>query len=155
MRSSPRRAYIVAMDDAALDELTKQITSALAPVVRKELERVIDEALAGYVRRAAAPQEPAPVVVPVTKRRGRAPARKVESRAKMADLPDTQKAALAAIQAALVGHPEGLHAEKLREAMGLPGGVRRRLALVLRKAVASGGIRREGQRRGTTYFLKK
>ncbi|MBI2388006.1 MAG: hypothetical protein HYV09_00185 [Deltaproteobacteria bacterium] len=51
----------------------------------------------------------------------------------------------------LKGNPEGMRAEAIREALGVP---RKELPRVFNQLVEGGALRKEGQKRATTYFVK-
>jgi hypothetical protein len=131
------------MDEENLASITKEISDALAPVVLKLLERSVRAEVERRVHRMLV-GEPAAATKPSA-----APASPRARKKARGEL------SLEAVRAALLDKPEGLLAEKLRVAMGLPDSARRRLALVLSKAVAAKQIVRKGQKRGATYFLKK
>ena len=147
------------MDEEALTALANEISAALSPIVRKEIDRRIREGLARLFERRSAPR-PSPKAdaarvkaesdhgLGAARRQTRGVLGKV-SNAKAGDL------SLETVKAALKEHPKGLRTERLRKAMGLPDSARRRLALVLRKAVSNGELARRGQKRATTYALKR
>jgi hypothetical protein len=150
------------MDEEALTALTNEIATALAPMVRKEMDRRIREGLARLFERRSVPRaKPAAAAVRTEIERGLVAARS-QTRAMVGKTGKSKggelslEAVKAALQdAAAQGNTKGLRTERLRMAMGLPDSARRRLALVLRKAVSNGEIARKGQKRATTYALKK
>lgn len=131
------------MVEENLEAVAKEISDALAPVVLKLLEKNVRAEVERRIHRLLV-GESAATPKPAASPRTTAPRKKARG-----DL------SLDAVRAALADKPEGLLAEKLRVAMGLPDSARRRLALVLSKAVASKQLVRKGQKRGATYFLKK
>jgi hypothetical protein len=143
------------MDEETLASLTNEIATALAPIVRKLLDEKVNDALALVFGQRS------PAARATSKRAAKLPKRVKEARtvkpprAVKVATPKRGEISLDAIKAALQGQPMGLRTEKLRMTMGLPDSARRRLALVLRKAVVDGELSRKGQKRATTYSLKK
>ena len=165
------------MDEEALNALKAEIAAALTPIVWKEMDRRIREGLARIFERRGAPRPtPSPSAgevkaeidsglaaarrqVRTTKPRKAPPAKTAPPAAKPVAPAKPKKGkgelSIDAIRAALTGRPDGLRSEALREQMGLDRRARRRLALVLTKAVRNGILTRKGERRTTTYALKK
>lgn len=135
------------MDEELIEE-ANEIAAALAPLVQKQMQRLVHDALARRCGQRKASESRAAISKPKT-------AAPPAARSAKRDVPKEAAEVLTAIKDVLAGHTAGLRVEDLREALGYPGSARRRLALVLRKAVTSGDIRRKGNRRGTTYFPKK
>lgn len=163
---STRRLTSAAMDESTLAELTSGIVAALEPIVRRELLRLEREALARHFGRPQGRQTSAPApktapalkAAPKRKAASKGPAPKPAALAKKAAAPaKTTRGDLSveAIVAALTGREDGLRAEMLRKAMGLKDEQRRPLQGVLKQAVAMGLVTRKGEKRTTTYALKK
>ncbi len=142
------------MDDAAtltieMNEIRNEVVSALAPIVEKEMNRLLREAIGRRYgarapkveRRESMKRLLAPAATPV-------PARAPKPGARDAFTLEDIKAALAK-----AGKP--LRSQALRKALGISDKARRRLATMLRTATRSGQITRRGQKKATTYSLKK
>ena len=156
-------------EDIILNDLTSAVTAALAPTIRKLITtrdgvllarwsakdgvEVTIERSSAALARAFGPKEPIGSFVVA----GDGAADSVETTPPRRAARGARRAALSleAVKTALAGKKDGLRSEILRKQMGLKNSDRRSLAGILRKGVQAGELVQKGERRATTYALKK
>jgi hypothetical protein len=159
------------LNDKLMNELSSAVAAALTPAIRQLIttrdgvllvrwsakdgvEVAIERSTAALARAFGSKDLPGVFLVPDGAADVDAPKRRRSGRG----APRGERRAalsLEAVKAALAGKKDGLRSEILRKEMGLKNSDRRSLAGILRKGVESGDLVQEGERRATTYALKK
>ena len=149
------------------DDLVKRVAAAVLAELGPLVERHLRQAMAREFGLATPPGPPlprgtgfAPRVVRAAQGAAKLPRpgapREESVPAEAGREAPTDALSIEAIVTALADGPkEGLRSEVLRERLGLPDTARRRLARMLREAVASKAIARKGTKRGATFSLAR